>query len=85
MVAIVMPRMSLSAAANFAGSVCRRLSDEILHVVSVEIRVTASFGVSGFESATPVDASMDRLLKVADDCVYASKTGGRNTVTSRHY
>lgn len=83
--AMVLPEMLLSVAGQFAERVCLRLSKQSLQAGAVEIRITASFGVSGFERATPAKATMDHLMRVADECMYASKAQGRNQVSSRQY
>lgn len=44
------------------------------------IRVTASVGVAGFDGKTPADAN--ELLRIADECLYEAKRGGRNRVVA---
>jgi len=47
-----------------------------------DIQVTASFGVSATGSVGPdLDLKVEGLIKVADQCLYASKQGGRDRTT----
>jgi PleD family two-component response regulator len=47
-----------------------------------DIHVTASFGVSATGPVGPdLDLKVQGLLKVADQCLYTSKQGGRNRTT----
>lgn len=70
---------------NFASVVAERLRNEISqHKVSInggreEITVTVSIGLSSTEEG-PKDDSAQKLIKRADEALYAAKTGGRNRV-----
>jgi two-component system cell cycle response regulator len=70
---------------TFAGVVAERLRNEIAqHKVSInggreEIAVTVSIGLSSTEEG-PKDDSAQKLIKRADEALYAAKTGGRNRV-----
>ncbi len=47
-----------------------------------DIHVTASFGVSSTGSVGPdLDLKVEGLIKVADQCLYTSKQGGRDRTT----
>ncbi len=78
----VLPETSLEGAllvaerlrASVAGTTIMETPDGGLHV-------TASFGVTGFSSATPESrVSPDSVIKMADDKLYQAKREGRNTV-----
>ncbi len=70
---------------NFAGIVAERLRTEIeQHKVPInggreEIAVTVSIGISSTEEG-PKDDSAQKLIKRADEALYAAKSGGRNRV-----
>jgi diguanylate cyclase (GGDEF)-like protein len=55
----------------------RSLVDIIIPVNDKQISLTASFGVSGGESA---NTDLDLLFCQADEALYRSKDQGRNTV-----
>lgn len=47
-----------------------------------DLRVTASFGVSATGAGGPdLDLKVEGLIKVADECMYTSKQGGRDRTT----
>ena len=70
---------------TFASVVAERLRNEIeQHKVSInsgreEIAVTVSIGISSTEDG-PKDDSAQKLIKRADEALYAAKSGGRNRV-----
>ena len=70
---------------NFAGVVAERLRNEIeQHKVSInsgreEIAVTVSIGLSSTEDG-PKDDSAQKLIKRADEALYAANSGCRNLV-----
>ncbi|NWG93501.1 MAG: PleD family two-component system response regulator [Parvularculaceae bacterium] len=70
---------------HFAGIVAERLRQEIAdHEVTLNsgrdsIKVTVSIGISSTEEG-PKDDTGQRLIKRADEALYAAKSGGRNRV-----
>ncbi len=70
---------------TFAGVVAERLRNEIAqHKVSInggrdDIAVTVSIGISSTEEGSK-DDSAQKLIKRADEALYAAKTSGRNRV-----
>ena len=53
----------------------------IIPVKEEKIQITASFGISGFESHSRVkNISADALIEEADKCLYQAKREGRNRV-----
>jgi len=68
--------------ARLAAERCRvQLAAEPFQVGELQVPVTASFGVSGWEPGMTADTLLDKLIAAADSGVYASKEGGRNRVT----
>ncbi len=80
---VAMPDTDMS----FAGLVAERLRNEIeMHKVSInggrdEVSVTVSIGISSTEEGAR-DDSAQKLIKRADEALYAAKNGGRNRVIS---
>jgi len=80
---VAMPDTDMS----FAGLVAERLRNEIeMHKVSInggrdEESVTVSIGISSTEEGAR-DDSAQKLIKRADEALYAAKNGGRNRVIS---
>jgi two-component system, cell cycle response regulator len=77
----VLPAGDLNAARSLAESLRSAMSNTPLLINGVEIRVTASFGVSGWDGVNQPASSTNELLQFADRAVYESKAGGRNCVS----
>ncbi len=76
---LVLPEINQEGAITVAERIRKNLSQQIVRHDSIDIRVTASFGVSSF----PDDAKMQQsLLDLADKSLYMSKRMGRNQVHS---
>jgi two-component system, cell cycle response regulator len=79
---IVLPETTLSSAQVVADSLRARIETASLGAGIVTIPVTASFGVVGWEGAVSAQTSMDDLISRCDECLYDSKTAGRNRITA---
>jgi len=78
---IVLPETSVANAATLANQLRERLAASEFVLGAAALRVTASFGVSGWPGAVPRDSKLDALISRCDAGVYASKAAGRNRVT----
>jgi diguanylate cyclase (GGDEF)-like protein len=73
--AVLLPQTTAPAAAVVAARMLATLAESPIPVAdTVEVRLTASFGIA--ESAP--DQSTDELLRRADDALYAAKRAGKN-------
>ena len=78
---IVLPETRLTNAFQVAERLRALISRKIFTIHDKEIRVTASFGITGFESATHNgNVSSEMLIGKADKCLYRAKKEGRNRV-----
>ena len=80
---IVLPETSLADAHALADDLREKLQETAFGMSSMTLPVTASFGVVGSEGAVGEGASMDDLIAQCDECLYTSKTAGRNRTTSQ--
>ncbi len=80
---IVLPETSLGDAHALADDLRSQLQEAVLGMNGTTFPVTASFGVVGSEGAVGGGASMDDLIAQCDECLYMSKTAGRNRTTSQ--
>ena len=80
---VVLSETKLSAAHRVAEYLRTELSEAAILPQHSAVRVTASFGVVGWETKTPPKVTAEDIFRVVDRCVYESKYAGRNRVTSR--
>ncbi len=81
---IVLPETKVTGAHGMASRLCNDLSAKPIGVRDLKFHMTASFGISGFDRITPDKfISPDSLINTADECLYLSKSEGRNRVTAR--
>lgn len=80
---IILPESDWIGASNLAERLRRIVSEKVIHIEKTEIRLTASFGVTGFHSI-PRDAEipMEAIINQADRHLYLAKQCGRNIVKS---
>ncbi|HEY0943395.1 MAG TPA: diguanylate cyclase [Steroidobacter sp.] len=78
---IVMPETHVDNAAMAAEHLRQHIAEQPFMVGGQELRVSASFGVSGWRDKVPLDATLDSLMAQCDSGVYASKAAGRNRIT----
>ncbi len=79
---IVLPETPLASARIVADNLRERLEKQPLAAGVLQLQVTASLGVVGWEAAVPAQASLDDLIARCDACLYASKAAGRNRTTA---
>ncbi len=81
---IVLPETPLSGALVVAEKIRAGLAATELAIGNLVLKVTASFGVAGFDQLEPGDvAIVDRLIAQADACLYKAKSSGRNRVVGK--
>ncbi len=75
---VVLPNCDLDQAAHQAERLRHRLDATTMIVDGVEMRVSASFGVTVSDGS---ERTMDALVRVADEALYRAKANGRNCVS----
>lgn len=85
---VVLPETTFDSAQLLAERLRTGVSDQPITFKEKEIRITASFGVTGLPSsrigtASLKDISYEALINLADKCLYAAKREGRNQVRAR--
>ncbi len=79
---LVLPETTLADGLLAAGKVRALIAATPFATRAGPTAVTASFGVSATAPGGPdLDLEVDGLIKVADQCLYASKQSGRNRTT----
>ncbi len=76
---VVLPNCDLEQAANQAERMRQRLHATTMMVDGVEMRVSASFGVTVSDGS---ERSADDFVRAADEALYRAKANGRNCVNS---
>jgi diguanylate cyclase (GGDEF)-like protein len=80
--AIVLPEVAIPKALLVARRLCERISLTPYHTGAGPLRVTGSFGISGFAPHRgDQHVSARVLIRGADAALYESKRAGRNRVT----
>ncbi|HUA26009.1 MAG TPA: diguanylate cyclase [Steroidobacteraceae bacterium] len=80
--AIVLPEVAIPKALLVAQRLCDRISQTPYPTAAGQLRVTGSFGISGFAPHRgDQHASPRTLIRAADAALYESKRTGRNRVT----
>lgn len=82
---ILLPGTALEVGVAVAERLCRGVEDMTISAEGVDLRITASFGVSSFTVPQPrtrkkIMVEFASAVKCADDCLYQAKKAGRNTV-----
>jgi two-component system cell cycle response regulator len=80
---IVLPETEFTNAVKVAETLRAALSELVIEFENTKLTVTASFGVTGWDSKVPLEGSVDAMVARCDACVYESKAGGRNRVSSQ--
>ncbi len=76
---VVLPNCDLEQATNQAERMRQRLHATTMIVDGVEMRVSASFGVTVSDGS---ERTPDAFVRLADEALYRAKANGRNCVTS---
>jgi diguanylate cyclase (GGDEF)-like protein len=76
---VVLPNCDLEQATNQAERMRQRLHATTMIVDGVEMRVSASFGVTVSDGS---ERTPDTFVRIADEALYRAKANGRNCVTS---
>jgi two-component system cell cycle response regulator len=80
--AVVLPQTDLAGAAIVAEKIRRATAAQPMVAGTGPVDVTVSVGVSGVAAFADRDAAtVEQILRRADDCLYTSKNDGRNRVT----
>jgi diguanylate cyclase (GGDEF)-like protein len=78
---IVLPETDFLGARHLAERLRGVVSDKCYTVGNKEVRITSSFGVSGFSPEMLIkNLSVDDILNHVDKYLYKAKNGGRNRV-----
>jgi two-component system, cell cycle response regulator len=80
---IVLPETSLDDAHSLADQLRGQLEESSFGTGGMTLPVTASFGVVGSDGPVASGSTMDDLIAQCDECLYLSKTAGRNRTTSQ--
>jgi diguanylate cyclase (GGDEF)-like protein len=80
--AVVLPEVAIPKALLVARRLCERVAGSPCATSAGPLRVTGSFGISGFSPHRgDRDVSPRNLVRAADIALYDSKRNGRNRVT----
>ena len=81
---VVFPETDFEKASVLVERLRRDISQKTIQIKEKEIRITASFGVSGFTSSHSLkEISYETMISLADKSLYQAKEEGRNRVIGR--
>jgi len=81
---VVFPETDFEKASVLVERLRRDISQKTIQIKEKEIRITASFGVSGFTSSHSLkEISYETMISLADESLYQAKEKGRNRVIGR--
>ncbi len=80
---IVLPETALGGASSLADQLRGKMEQATFGAGGTTLPVTASFGVVGSDGPVASGSTMDDLIAQCDECLYLSKTAGRNRTTSQ--
>ena len=80
---IALPETDANGAQTFAERIRIAMANKVILFEGKEIRITASFGVTGFDASTPAEQiSAEGLIRMSDKCLYQAKEEGRNRIVT---
>jgi diguanylate cyclase (GGDEF)-like protein len=80
---VVLPETNLDNAFNLSDRLRKHIAQKVIATEEDKISITASFGVTGFNSShAPGSITPEALISAVDKYLYEAKTRGRNTVIS---
>lgn len=80
-VLIILPETDVKHAILLAERLRNNLSQRVIKIQGKQINITASFGITGFDSTTPDEKiSPEYMINKADKFMYQAKKEGRNRV-----
>jgi diguanylate cyclase (GGDEF)-like protein len=80
---IALQETDANGAQTLAERIRKAMTNRVILFEGKEIRITASFGVTGFDASTPAEQiSTEGLIRLADHCLYRAKEEGRNRVVT---
>jgi len=78
---IVLPETDCEGAHIVAERLRNNISQKTVKIDGREVRITASFGIAGFNADTPDEQiSLEKMISLSDKWLYQSKRRGRNRV-----
>ncbi|MFO7598537.1 MAG: diguanylate cyclase [Candidatus Desulfacyla sp.] len=85
---VVLPETDFDRAQVLAERLRTKISEQSILYKEKEIRITASFGVTGLPSGQDMTESLkgishEAMIRIADRCLYHAKQQGRNRVSGR--
>jgi two-component system cell cycle response regulator len=76
---IVLPETSVSNAQVVAEKLRKAVSDQPIRCETEHVRITASFGITGFDPETQTSSvTLEKILKAADENLYLARNEGRD-------
>jgi diguanylate cyclase (GGDEF)-like protein len=75
--AVILPQTDVEEASNLAERIRQRIEAEVIQYDTLQIKITASFGIA---ACMAEGDDLDRMLTKADDALYIAKKKGRNQV-----
>ena len=83
---LILPETHIQDAYGLAERLRKHIAQKVIETREEKVSITASFGVTGFNSSNlPDNVNPETLINVADKYLYEAKKGGRNKVISGRF